>query len=991
MPFIPNRWVILRLGFSGPFVRCNYSDSLGRDRDFSWDWRGLPPPQVWPPPAGSETALEFARLTRSLIDDLPNTRWGGVPTDLVPLAVFVEVPAGLPFLGLEEQLKLWPPLKPERIQVVQLAPATQRRRSPFQLPLNVFAIGEEAPLALSRLEESSWYSGSAQVREFGLHIQSASRLTSEKLRSTPSDILLTDATIPVFEGLNQLPEAQQPRLVVLLDKNFQRPLDLPPPAGIAVLRLPDVSFGPNVANFLREFTYGILHDFPLHEAVKSASLQIRPIFDPLLIADPMSNQSLRFADALSELKKQNARWEATLPELDFGPFLRRIESVRDPVLQKRLPDLRKRIFDLSTPDWKNKISALRARPSAARSLPLHFTHERDSLVPMASVNAEFAQLASQEPSIQKVVENIVADGDVAELLKTHQQRFVDVALERKETEPLLEALTRSDTLQKDKAYQLRVHVGNRLPDSLVVGPTTPVDPILPETNDTRGHLLEIVVQAKEFVLISEPVQAAWLPEFGATEPVYFQIRTPKDVGTKQLRVCLYCKNYLIQTYLLSAAITESELRRTEAGVAPLTVRLEFSRTAKFADLDKFRPRALSIGVNSRGNSTHELIVKGEKASGELTLFPGTYDPEVKKFRDTLEAASKDPADPSVGRVYPPIPAGQPPTKEVAQIFRDLARQGRDLYDSVFGKTVQNNLRQALVKVAKASNEKLQVIRFDGNFVFPWAILYDFPLPDELYGQKGAPVCLGVTLDPAGKSVTCSHSYQEKVYCVNGFWGIRHYVEELIGEGTNTNPTITKVQTDAIRIVADTTLGSTNGLVQNLQKSFPKQVASGPVDPDQLLDLLWDPQKRPSILIVLGHLAEDAIKDEPEGARIELVPKSKWLLRRKISERCAGDSSGWCQPQSMVLLMACESAATQVSTVNDFVTAWNTAGAGAIVGTECIVGSDLAATLAEEVTTGLWNGKTLGEAMTGFRRMSVNNGNPLGLVFHAVGDVDLTVN
>jgi hypothetical protein len=123
----------------------------------------------------------------------------------------------------------------------------------------------------------------------------------------------------------------------------------------------------------------------------------------------------------------------------------------------------------------------------------------------------------------------------------------------------------------------------------------------------------------------------------------------------------------------------------------------------------------------------------------------------------------------------------------------------------------------------------------------------------------------------------------------------------------------------------------------------------------------------------------------------LVPKSKWLLHRKISERSRRNAASWCQPRSLVFLMACESAATEVSTVNDFVTAWNTAGAGAIVGTECIVGADLAASFAEEVTTELWNGKTLGEAMTNFRRKAVNNGNPLGLVFHAVGDVDLTVN
>jgi CHAT domain len=995
MPFIPNRWLILRLRSSGPFVRWRYSDSLGRVGELSWDTRGFLPSQIWPPPAGTETVNEFHSLISTLVEGLPPTRWGDAVTDIAPLAVFVELPPGLPITDLKQQLSLWPGLNPQRVQVIQLSRARQVQRSPFQLPLNVFAIGQETPLALSRLEESSWYAGSAQVREFGLRIQSAYKTSPAKLKIAQNDILLADASSPLLQRIHRLPAPRRPRLVVVLDKNFQEPFEVRAPAGVAVLRLPDVGFGPNVPKFLRAFTYGILHDFPLHEAVKSASLEVGSVFDPLLVADPLSNQSLRFADALSELKRQNEKWEATLPELDFGPLLSRMENVRDPSLQSRLPDLKKRIFDLSNPDWKKRLSAFRARPSGARSLPFYFTHESDSLVPMASVNAEFAQLANEEPSIQKVVDQIVADGEVAALLKTHQQRFVDVALARQETEPVLEPLARSNTLQIDRTYQLRAHVGNRLPDSLVVGPAVPVDPILPQADDTRGHLLEFVVQGKDFTVISDAMQEARLPEFGATEPVYFQIRTPKEVGTKQLRVCLYSKNYLIQSYQLAAEVTETELTRTDTGPEPLTVKLEFSRTDKFSDLDEFRPRLLSIGANSSDDgATHKLIFKGEKVSGEITLFPVTYEQEVQKFRDTLESASKDPANPKLTRVYPPVRPGQTLEKDVAQTFRKLVRQGRELYDSVFSKSEKSGLRPSLVKVAEGPpNEKLQVIRFDASFVFPWSILYDFALPDEIYGEKSSPVCLGIVADGEGNSAPCGHSSKDKVYCVNGFWGVRHYVEEMIGEGTNTNPKITKAQGGGVRIVADTSLSPAKSLINNLNTSLGQaQVVDGPVDPDQLLDLLWaDPPQRPSILIVLGHLAKRPIVGEPEGARIVLVPKSKWLLRRKISERSGMNAASWCQPRSLVFLMACESAATEVSTVNDFVTAWNTAGAGAIVGTECIVGADLAATLAEEVTTELWNGKTLGEAMTNFRRKAVNGGNPLGLVFHALGDVDLTVN
>jgi hypothetical protein len=992
MPLLPNRWAVLRLRSSGPQIEWRYSDSLGRVRRLSWDAKEFAVRQAWPPPPGSRGFSEFTGLIGSLAEGMPSARWGPGTTP-VPVAVFIELPPEVSFADLERQSIFGSDLDPQALQFVQLPRTRRFRRSPFELPLNVFAVGPESPRALTQLEESSWYARDPVVREFGLRIQTAEQSSSSRLKEAQSDILLADASSPVLRYLSRLPAARRPRLLVALDRNFNEPFRVQVPAGVAVLRLPDISAGENVEKYLRAFTYGILHDFPLHGALQSASLEVHPQFEPLLIADPTSNQSLRMEDALSGLKRQTERLEATLPELDFDSLLKRVAQASDPDWQDRLPALQKRIFDLSGGAGRKQASDVRSLLSSTKSLPFYFAHESDSVVPMASARAEFAEVTKNEPTIQKAVEKLVADDNVAALLKSHQQRFLDLALARLETEPLLQSLTRSDTLGTGKSYQLRVHVGNRTADSIVTGPDVPVDPILPAADQKGRHQLEIAVQGKDFEVLSDRVQTAWLPEFGATEPVYFQIRAPKDLGTKQMRVCLYCKNYLIQSYRFTAEVTSTESPVREEGKERLGATLEFSRTDHFSDLEEFQPRALSVGVNSGNSTTHEIIVKSDNnISAELTLFALTFDPEVQKFRDTLEKASRDPANPKLTRVYPQVPPGQVPGDDVAQTLRDLAKQGRGLYESVFGKVDQTPLRPALVEVAMGSDKKLQVIRFDDNFVFPWVIIYDFPLPVEIVGQKAAPVCLGVTADASGKPVQCGHTSETPAYCVRGFWGVRHYVEEMIGKGTNTNPKISKTASGAVRIVADTTLVPSTTLITNLSASLGSTVVSGPLDPDKLLDLLWaNPPQRPSILVVLGHLAKRSIKGEPDGARIVLVPNSKWLLRQKIAERYTKDPIGWRQPRSIVLLMACESAATEVATVNDFVTAWNAAGAGAIVGTECVVGADLAASLAESVTTDLWNGKTLGEAMTNFRRGVLTRGNPLGLVFHAIGDVDLTVN
>ena len=74
-------------------------------------------------------------------------------------------------------------------------------------------------------------------------------------------------------------------------------------------------------------------------------------------------------------------------------------------------------------------------------------------------------------------------------------------------------------------------------------------------------------------------------------------------------------------------------------------------------------------------------------------------------------------------------------------------------------------------------------------------------------------------------------------------------------------------------------------------------------------------------------------------------------------------------------------------------------AAAIVGAEAVVAADFAADCARELTEAMWGAKagagaskpaTLGEAMTALRRSTLAAGNPLAFLFHAIGNVDLTV-
>jgi hypothetical protein len=284
---------------------------------------------------------------------------------------------------------------------------------------------------------------------------------------------------------------------------------------------------------------------------------------------------------------------------------------------------------------------------------------------------------------------------------------------------------------------------------------------------------------------------------------------------------------------------------------------------------------------------------------------------------------------------------------------------------------------------------IQVVRYDEDFVFPWSLVYDYKLPDT--DAAKAPVCLGVIADGQGGARPCAHTHADGVYCANGFWGIRHQIEELIGKGSpNGIRNASRRNSHSIRVVASMDLQDATRLAADLQASIGQvQLANGPADDSELINLLWGPpEERPAILILMGHL-DDA--GPPVGKRIVLVPGSKWLSVKAITDAYEAHLQ-WSEPGTLILLMACESAATGIETINDFVTSLASVGAAAVVGTECIVFSDFVYQFAKRLTTGLWQNSnmSLGQAMLKQRRQLFQSGNPLAFVFECIGDSDLRV-
>src|SRR5712691_5863617 len=546
--FVPNSWVVLRARFAWPALRLRYFDSQGRRRETAIEWSG-PSTISWE----DHDLRWFSMAAAQLVNELPAGRPGPYNTGPVPLAIFQDLPPRQRLGTLEEALTRLiggPDVDPNRIQFVRLTSERWSRREPFRLPFRVLTTDDDAFGMLESMRSHNWLHETG-VREFGFEIEQAVEEVEGDLRGQLRDVVATTAYRQLRPIVERLPLEQRPRLIVSLTPEMGGEEFRDPPTGVALLKAGNASRG-ELSRFVESFLMGLVHDLPLHEALKAAERGIRtPPMKGLLIADPRTNQSLRIIEALGNLRREIGRRQVLMPgELDA--FLNRSYIATDAsyAAANMLSSL-KGNFRASA-----ALGLLQRFAGLPKRLPwdLHyFERESSALLPLAQAEVERRDVMGAELVFRQEVAEVTSDPDVQKLLRENQKREVDVALERLESEPVFEAVERDHTLKRRTEYQVRVHIGNRLPDSIMTGPSAPIDPLLPDPDDEQGHLLEVALQAKDFRLRSPGVQPLRLPMLGGSEPVYFRIRTPDRVGPAELRILIFHRNHLVQSFQMRAS------------------------------------------------------------------------------------------------------------------------------------------------------------------------------------------------------------------------------------------------------------------------------------------------------------------------------------------------------------------------------------------------------------------------------------------------------
>jgi hypothetical protein len=950
------RYVVLHVRRRAGVLEFEYTDSEGRQT------------------ADFQAAIDALRkLTRDLKPQL-----GPYQTGVSPLAVFVRGKSidGPTLYQLERQLSLF--VDPDRIQLVALPDRDWTARE-FQLPLDVAYTSRATGSAFSTLMSHGW-PNLPEVRRYGL------RLHRFQDAETPADIVFVDDRTEA-RRIAGMPDDERPRLIVTSGFEFA-PSD---PLRNAVSWLCVPAQRELTPQFVNDLIYGIVHDQPLHEVLKSATRHPDAPRTAYLTADPASVNDLRMWDAMQQVAKQAIRVESRRPAVDVKEVLER--KFGAPAAKAAIPRIRK----LDTAEVYD-----RAHWSASE-LTGNFQREQDSLVVMARARARFEEAQKAQ---SKVAAAAAKDAKLRDQL-AEEPRRVDAVIVRGEPDPDRGVFVdKGETLLPAQPYVLTVFIGQPIAASVVAGDVPAIDPLLPPPPDNEGHLLHVAVYPLDFELASPTIQRLILPTFGSSEPVFFSITAPKKEGPARLRIAVYYDadlahgdqpacyhNHLLQSFLLEAEVTDTQRYRDEATV----VRLEFSRTEGFTQLAKHERRVASLAVNTNGADTHTLMLKEAGNAASLGVSEQTMQQQLEVVRESLlQASTKKDAN---GKLTPRFPEGVEQLEAFETAIRDLAEKGRNLTRRLFS-SGSDEAQDILSAIAGAIDEVVQVVRLQDDFYFPWTLLYDFPLPERIAGQTDKPVCDGFTRKhPDGTPFTCRECLanclypgkeKEKAYCVYGFWGTRLQVEQSLHK-LGANEEATKELTP----FGDHSILYVSGLTSPTALNFPKDLEQALGDARwigrlgasaKLVEKLWS-DDRPAVLVVLGHLQVKAANDQPVAARIRITDDD-WLIAERITDKAMTDGRWKKNPRSVIILAACDSAASDLLSMNDFIKAFGGARAGAVVGTETTVFESLARTFARELSKALLDRRKLGEAVLDFRRRLLLAHNPLGLMFTAFGHAGL---
>ena len=688
------------------------------------------------------------------------------------------------------------------------------------------------------------------------------------------------------------------------------------------------------------------------------------------------------------------------------------------------------------------------------NLELDYSHETGGAMPLARSSKEIGGFEAEAERLSEQYPQVMAElsADLREsALKA--PRVLNATFADPQRQLAIGART---PLVADREYDFIVDIGPRwdVTPTLVKGSSGFPEKAL-EVDDDGGYLIHVVFISEDL----EPTIASkwlWVPQHTGRSfpydienqrkaeksgPIALRLKISSMEGVdetiKQLRgrLSLYHRNNLIQSALVTAGVARTpdvilevdnvvEVDFVLSGTIQELDRLA-TRAVKFTEKDATaeHPVAVNITMNSDGGDGHRVLVRqfdenplSTNSNAPIGWTP--YDPiaafnTLDRARDILKACFY--ARDGNGKVMldsaqqPVVGLNKDNGKNKVAFLRDLrnlAELGATLFDKAFGNVrpagnwktpaqwtyslQQTLLTSSIIQVARTA---------PANYVFPWGLIYQYPLPGprERFwfckvtnewsddGKRTAPLATSCPFKDESW-------HAENVICPYGFWGLNHIIEQPLSalrkldDGTYTlGETPDKI---GVGSSLDLSMGVTHDLAQADLKAHISRLGQiqkmrlHPPDPADDMDKVRAMLKSTSIVYFLCHGEYDKQEQEPYlgiGLRDDnplhrIYPKTLQGWAR------TNDFNAWYDRHPLVFINGCHTANLKPGEMLNFVTAFNFAGASGVIGTEIAVILPLAAEISESLFKKIASDIPVGQAMREVRWELANKGNLLGLAY-----------
>lgn len=468
--------------------------------------------------------------------------------------------------------------------------------------------------------------------------------------------------------------------------------------------------------------------------------------------------------------------------------------------------------------------------------------------------------------------------------------------------------------------------------------------------------------------------------------LFFPVATPATAGTYRLRCNLYYQNYLLQSRLITAKVTDTE-QTFKDPVLTSEVDYIISRSLLLEHLQQLEPNTLSIMLNGNAEGTHNFHFSGKKKghifNNSSTLSGDALQQVINLTREALREIAWQ-----GGGTYTqdkPYRYEKPISDEAFRLdLIKLADQGYSAYDIIISRLAgdtQTSFR--LQEIMKAHGQIQIALKEFAQYIVPLSTIYDYPLqtgllpsvyticPQFLEDQKAGHNLADCTCFQGN----CPSYGQTTVICPSGFWGYRHSIGMPISIGTGPDAPTHLIYRQkprmAVGVSTDKELTRRAKHVQTLQDM--------PIDweySDTLNDTLTM-LKNTEAQIVYFY-CHGGLNHRGKPYLVLGDTDSDWFLRPLLRT----EQIVWDKYRPLVFINGCHTAALEPEQAMELVSGFvETSQAAGVIGTEITIFETLATTFAESCFEQfLSEGKTIGQAVRHARLELLRQSNPLGLVY-----------